>query len=173
MHSPLIVEPQDPKWLHLQKVLAVVSTRRTKQELSKRGITPVASAEQAIKIALVAIIFSADIAFVVQEMRSRKKLRRFMGIQDVASADNIYRFFSKCDEAQFISVISGILNSNCTRRRKRGNTTFLIDAAAITLDLNWFRRTFSKKHLEKREFKWGYAPSHGHYIGYKLTLVIE
>jgi hypothetical protein len=110
---------------------------------------------------------------VVQEMRARKTLRRFMGIQDVASADPVYRFFSKCDETQFISVISGILNSSCTRRRKRRNTTFLIDATAITLDLNWFRRTFSKKQLEKREFKWGYSPSHGHYIGYKLTLVIE
>ncbi|HPW10390.1 MAG TPA: transposase [Methanoregulaceae archaeon] len=173
MHSPLIVEPHDPKWLLLQKVLAVVSTRRTKQELSKKGITPVASAEQAIKIALVAMFFSVDIAFVVQEMRTRKKLRRFIGIPDNVSVDTIYRFFSKCDEAQFVSVISGILNSCCTHRRKRGNMTFLIDATAITLDLNWFRRTFSKKQLEKREFKWGYSPSHGHYIGYKLTLVIE
>jgi len=173
MHSPLIVEPQDPKWLLLQKVLSAVSTRRTKQELSKKGITPVTSAEQAIKIALVAMFFSVDIAYVIHEMGSRRKLRRFMGIPEVPPVDTIYRFFSKYDENQFISVISGILNSSCTRRRKRGTTTFLIDATAITLDLNWIRRTYSKKQLEKREFKWGYSPSHGHYIGYKLTLVIE
>ena len=173
MHSPLIVEPQDPKWLLLQKVLSAVSTRRTKQELSKKGITPVASAEQAIKIALVAMFLSVDIAFVVREMRTRRKLRRFIGIPEVPSVDTIYRFFSKCDEVHFMSLISGVLNSCYTRRRKRGNATFLIDATAITLDLNWFRKTYSKKQLEKREFKWGYSPSHGHYIGYKLTLAIE
>jgi hypothetical protein len=85
MHSPLIVEPQDPKWLLLQKVLTVVSTRRTKQELSRNGINPVASAEQAIKIALVAMFFSVDIAYVVVEIRTRRKLRRFMGIPDIVS----------------------------------------------------------------------------------------
>ena len=51
--------------------------------------------------------------------------------------------------------------------------TFLVDATAITLDLNWFKRTYSKAKLETREFKWGYSPTHGHYIGYKLTLALD
>jgi len=96
-----------------------------------------------------------------------------MHIQDVPPIDSVYRFFSKWDEDKFISCISGILNSSCTRRRKRGITTFLIDATAITLDLNWIRKMYSKAQLAKKEYKWGYSPSHGHYIGYKLTLVIE
>jgi len=173
MHSPLIVDPKDPKWFLLQQILALVSSRRTKQECSKRGINPVGSAEESIKIVLVAMFFSVDCAFVVQEMQDRRKLRRFMGIMEVPSIDTIYRFLSKCDEIQFVSLISGILNSCRTPRRKRGITTFLIDATAVALDLNWIRKTYSKAQLKKREFKWGYSPSHGHYIGYKLTLVIE
>jgi len=51
--------------------------------------------------------------------------------------------------------------------------TFLVDVTAITLDLNWFKRTYSKAKLETREFKWGYSPTHGHYIGYKLTLALD
>jgi hypothetical protein len=30
-----------------------------------------------------------------------------------------------------------------------------------------------KADLEDREFKWGYSPSKGYYIGYKLTLIID
>jgi len=173
MYSPLIIEPKDPKWLLLQKILTSISSRRTRQELSKKGINPVGTAEEAIKIVLAAMFFSVDCAFVVQEMQNRRKLRRFMGIAEVPSIDTIYRFLSKCDEIQFVSLISCILNLYRTPRRKRGITTFLIDATAITLDLNWFRKTYSKAQLDKRDFKWGYSPSHGHYIGYKLTLVIE
>jgi hypothetical protein len=31
--------------------------------------------------------------------------------------------------------------------------TFLVDAPAITLDLNWFKITYSKARFDKREFK--------------------
>jgi len=170
---PLDSRTARPKMVALAGSLIGSIHPQNKTRTLEKGITPVATGEQAIKIALVAMFFSADIAFVVQELRARRKLRRFIGIPVVPPVSTIYRFFSKCDEAQFISVISGILNSCCTHRRKQGNMTCLIDATALTLDLNWFRRTYSKKHLEEREFKWGYSPSHGHFIGYKLTLVIE
>ena len=41
------------------------------------------------------------------------------------------------------------------------------------MDVNWFRRRIKKSDLEGKEFAWGYSPSKGHYIGYKLTLAIE
>jgi len=173
MNPPLIVDRKDLKWLLLEQVLATISSRSAHQELSKHGLTPTAYAEQVIKIALLSLFFSVDCSFVVQELGERSKLRRFMHIRDVPSIDAVYRFFSKWEEDQFISCISGILNSCCTRRRKRGITTFLIDSTAITIDLNWIRKMYSKAQLEKKEYKWGYSPSHGHYIGYKLTLVIE
>jgi hypothetical protein len=46
-------------------------------------MTPIKTAAEALKIAIVAMFFSADYAFVVQELKNRKKLRRFMGINDV------------------------------------------------------------------------------------------
>jgi len=48
-----------------------------------------------------------------------------------------------------------------------------VDSTDVSLDLNWFRKKITKADLEGKEFKWGYSPSKGYYIGYKLTLVIE
>lgn len=173
MYSPMIVERKDPKWFLLEQVLAIVTTRRAQQEYSKYGITPIKSVTEAMKIAIVAMFFSVDYAFVVQELKERKKLRRFMGIHAVPSVETVYSILSKIDEYQFISLITGILNSCCKWKRRRGMNTFLVDATAITLDLNWFKRSYSKAKLERKEFKWGYSPTHGHYIGYKLTLALD
>jgi len=96
-----------------------------------------------------------------------------MDIHEVPSADSVYRTLSRFDDSQFLSLVTAILNSNCKWRRRHGLHTFLVDATAITLDLNWFKKTYSKERLERKEYKWGYSPTHGHYIGYKLTLALD
>jgi len=173
MHPPLIVDRKDPKWFLLERVLAIVSDRRTQQEFSKYEITPIKNATVALKIAIVAMFFSVHYSFVVQELMNRRKLRKFMKIDEVPSTESVYKFLSKFDDSKFMSLVSGILNSHCKWRRKHGVNTFLVDATAITIDLNWFKKTYSKAKLERKEYKWGYSPTHGHYIGYKLTLAID
>jgi hypothetical protein len=73
MYSPMIVERKDPKWFLLEWVLAVVSTRGARQEFSTYDITPIKPAAEALKIALIAMFFSVDYAFVVQELKDRRK----------------------------------------------------------------------------------------------------
>jgi hypothetical protein len=118
------------------------------------------------------MFFTVDCAYVVNELRNRIGLRRFAHIADVPSSDEVYRFLSKFDEDRFVSLTAGILNSVCPRIKRRRTGTILIDSTAITLDLNWFRRTITKNQLVTREFDWGYSKVHGYYIGYKLTLAI-
>ena len=117
--------------------------------------------------------FSVDCAYVVGVLQKRTGLRKFAHIADVPSVDNVYCFMSRFDEEQFVSFVSGVLNSLCIPRKRRRARTILIDSTAITLDLNWFKRTISKAQLATRDFDWGYSKTHGHYIGYKLTLAIE
>jgi len=173
VYSPLIVDRKEPKWLLLEQIFKFLSVRRSHQEVSKRGITPVPVVVTALKILLLSMFFSVDIAYAVRELETRRKLRRFIGVSEVPTADSLYRFLSRFEEDKFVSLITGLLNSCCSPGRRRERSTILIDGTAITLDLNWFRRTFTRKQLEEKEFRWGYSPSHGHYIGYKLTLAIE
>jgi hypothetical protein len=119
------------------------------------------------------MFFTVDYAYVVDELQRRTSLIRFAHIAEVPSVEDVYRFLSRFDEDQFVFVMSGILNSLCPHTRRRKSGTILIDSTAITLDLNWFRRTFTKIQLQSREFSWGYSNVHGHYIGYKLTMAVE
>jgi len=47
-----------------------------------------------------------------------------------------------------------------------------VDSTEITVDLNWFRKKYTKRALKARDYQWGFSPSKGHYIGYKLSLAI-
>jgi len=173
MYPPLIVDRRDPKWLLLEQILTITTSRRTKQELAKHGITPVTKAGTVLRTVLIAMFFFVEVAYVVEELRKRSGLRTFAHIAEVPSADEVYRFLSRFDEDRFVSLVSGVLNSLCTRTCRRKPGTILVDSTAITLDLNWFRRTFTKVQLMARDFDWGYSPVHGHYIGYKLTMAVD
>jgi hypothetical protein len=173
MYPPLIVDRKDPKWLLLEKVLMITTSRRTKQELAKREITPVTKAGTVMRILLMSMFFAVDCAYVVEELRNRKRLRTYAHIAEVPTPDEVYRFMNRFDEDRFVCLISGILNSVCSPSCRRRSGTILIDSTAITLDLNWFKRPFTKSYLMTRDFGWGYSPVHGHYIGYKLTLAID
>ena len=173
MYPPLIVDRKDPKWLLLELVLTVTTTRRTKQEMAKLGITPVQRAGEHLRILIISLFFSMDCSFVIQELQERSTLRKFAQIGEVPTADQLYRFMSRFDEESFILLTSRVLNTICKNRVSRRKTTLLIDSTAIILDLNWIRKQYSKEKLRNREYSWGYSSTHGHYIGYKLTLIIE
>lgn len=126
-----------------------------------------------VRTILISMFFSVDCAYVVEELRKRTALRKFAHISDVPSVDDVYRFISRFDEEPFVSFVCGVLNSVCKTRKHRRVRTILIDSSAITLDLNWFKRTITKAQLATRDFDWGYSKTHGYYIGYKLTLALE
>lgn len=90
-----------------------------------------------------------------------------------SSADDVYRFMSRFNEERFVLFVSGVLNKLCSPSNRRKSGTILVDSTAITLDLNWFRRTFTKTKLLSRDFDWGYSHVHGDYIGYKLTMAVD
>ncbi len=72
MYPPLIVDHKDPKWLLLERVLSITTSRRTKQELAKYGITPVSKAGTVMRILLMLMFFVVDCAYVIEELRKRK-----------------------------------------------------------------------------------------------------
>jgi hypothetical protein len=120
-----------------------------------------------------AMFFSLDITFVVDEVKKRPELRRFLKIRTVPSAEQMYRFSSQFTEEQFVSLTKGILNVLISKRKANESKTIIIDGTALSIDLNWFRRKYSKAKLQSLPYSWGYSPSKGYYIGYKLTLAID
>jgi len=113
MKSPLIIDPEDKKWLLLERVLSVTTSRRAKQEMAKAGLTPVANTGSILRLMLMALFFSVDITYTVDELRNRAELRRFAHIVHIPSADTVYRFISSINEDQFVGLINALLRTEC------------------------------------------------------------
>jgi hypothetical protein len=172
MDVPLIVDEQDPKWQLLGQILKIFASRRVKQQLARQGLTPVPKAALMLRITLIAMFFSLKLAYVVGELQDREGLRNFAQVPVVPTNQQVASFLGKFIPQQFVELVLGVLNQLCPPR-PRGRGTFLVDSTEIQVDINWFRKTWPKSALVNRDFQWGYTPSKGYYLGYKLSLVLR
>jgi hypothetical protein len=173
MKSPLILDLTDDKWLLFESVIKNLNNRRISQEISKVGIKPLGFARTYLSIIFMAMFFCEDITYIVQEVTKRPELRRFLNIRAVPTAARIYRFSSQFSEDQFVTLTWRILNTLCAHRSLNQERTLIIDGTSLSIDLNWFRKKYTKSNLDSLPYSWGYSPSKGYYIGYKLTLVVD
>jgi hypothetical protein len=171
MEPPLIVDRDDSKWKLLAQVLKIFDSRRVKQAMARSGLTPVDKAGVYTRIVLVAMYFQVDVSYVVRELKRREELRRLTRVAEAPGTTAVYRFLSRYTAEQFIDMSLKVLNTVCKKPGR--DKTVIADCTDIVLDLNWFRRRIRKADLEEREFKWGYSPSKGYYIGMKLVLAIS
>jgi len=118
------------------------------------------------------MFFSCEIAYIVDELKNRKRLRQFLNIEEIPDADEIYRFLSELDPDQFMEMALKILNSICGGRDPN-RTTIIIDSTDVSCRHKLVQEYYKKSDLENRDFKWGFSSSKGHYLGFKLILAIE
>ena len=144
MKVPLVVEPEDSKWMLLKEVFKCLDSRRFRQEISKAKIRPVPKGVSVIQVTMIALFFSEEISYVVSELKRREELREFLQIEYVPNAAYVSRFLSRFTEKQFLQMVFGFLNSLCKRRSSQD--TLIIDSTDIQIDLNWFRKKISKKN---------------------------
>lgn len=173
MKSPLIVDRNDSKWLLLEQIINATTARRARQEMTKRGITPVRNAGTILRITILAIFFSVEITYVVEEMRKRTELRALAHVELVPTADEVYRFISRIDEKDFIAMTNVLIRCQSRPPGRRKNKTIIVDGSPITLDMNVCKKRLGKKELETKDYQWGFAHTEGYYPGFKLTLAIE
>jgi hypothetical protein len=173
MNTPIIVDLEDEKWFLLKQIMDQSTSRPVKQAMSRRGIVPIDKAGLILRILFLSMFFSTDISFVVSELEKRSDLRRFVRADYIPSISSIYQFISVFEENQFLFLVSDVLNSCCPKSNRRKNRTLIIDGSAITLDINSFRKKFRKVDLETKDYRWGFSNTHGYYLGFKLTLVID
>jgi len=173
MKIPLIVDETDPKWILLGQILKRFDSRPVKQQLARQRITPVPRAALMLRVVLLAMFFAQEISYVLDELTKRPPLRKLARVAEVPTPRQLYSFLGSelFTPDQFLQMVLGILNTFCTPRQ-RGRSTIIVDSTEIRVDINWFRKKYTKRALEPRDFKWGYSASKGHYIGYKLTLVL-
>ncbi|QYZ79826.1 hypothetical protein E2N92_10510 [Methanofollis formosanus] len=126
MKSPLIVDREDTKWLLLDQVHSMTTSRRSKQEMAKQGPISVQNTGSILRILLIAFFFSSEITYVIDELNKRKELRAFAHLEQVLLADDVYRFISRIDERRFVGLINALLRTHC-RPQRRTHRTIIVE----------------------------------------------
>ena len=118
------------------------------------------------------MFFGLDIPFILNELESKEKLRKYFNISEVLSAEQVYKNFSLQDSEELVKALNRILNAR-NRVKRRGKKTFIVDATPVDLDINFHRNKKTKEHLKSLNLKWSYSSSKGFYIGFKATIIID
>ena len=106
-----------------------------------------------LKIVTASMFLSTKIPHVISELKQRKELREFMGIEEeVPKESYVYTFLLKFSLNGFVNMILRILNA-ITKRRAR-NARVVIDCTDVSVDVNW-SEPVKQKDLEGKD-KWGW-----------------
>jgi hypothetical protein len=133
MNTPIIVDREDPKWLLLEQIMNLTTSRQVKQAMARHGVVPVEKAGTILRILFISMFFSVDITYVLQELGKRHALRGFAHVSNIPSASTVCQFISSFEDHQFILLISDILNPLCKQPSHR-TRHYCLYAFSCTLD---------------------------------------
>ena len=118
------------------------------------------------------VFFSYPISGVVNELNRQSSLRNFAGISEVPSENQVYDYFSRYGQKTYCKIANAILKK-FYRPHKSRKDIYITDATPVKCDINTIKKYITPEHLKKLKLKWGYSTTNGHYIGYKVTVVLE
>jgi len=171
MHS-LILDKKDLNYCLLKDIFNIIDSRKSEEIFASMGFKQIIKLRTSIKIVFICMFFDLTTSFVVNELKAKKELREFFNISDVLEANQIYEYFSRNNAEQYLKAVNRILNVFNPSKR-RGKSTYIVDATPADLDFNFNRKKQSKEKLEKLNLKWSYSSSKGYYIGFKATIVFN
>jgi len=111
MKSPLIYDQEDFKWNLLGEIYKIFDSRKKRQVMAKNGIKPLNKSVRILRVIIMAIFFSVDVSFVLNELEKRSELQKFAEIYVIPSNDELSRFISQFSGIQFINLVLMILNT--------------------------------------------------------------
>ena len=94
MHN-LNLDKNDPNYVMLNKIFKIIDSRRSQQIFTSNGFKNTKKIITVIKTQFICIFFDLPTEFVVKNLKSRNKLRKFFKIDQVLEAQEIYDYLQK------------------------------------------------------------------------------
>ena len=165
-------DKDDLRFILLGKVFKFIENEKLMDEYNRCGIHNRSLFLICLKIFFMHVFFSYPISGVVDELNRQSALRNFTGISEVPSETQVYEYFSRYGPKTYCEIANAILRK-LYRPRKSRKSTYITDATPVKCDINIIKKYITPEHLKKLKLKWGYSTTNGHYIGYKVTVVLE
>ena len=173
MLPSLNYDSRDPKFNLLGKIFKIIDSKKFKDTCNRKGIKNRQMMVNSIKILFMSMYFSYAVSDVVNELNRSSKLRKFAGFsKEIPTAEQIYEYMSRYSAEQYCKIV----NSTLMRFNKENRGTynrFIADATPSACDFNNDKHFIPKEHLEKLNLKWGFSTTKGHFIGFKVPVVLN
>ena len=173
MLPSLNYDSRDPKFNLLGKIFKIIDSKKFKDTCNRKGIKNRQMMVNSIKILFMSMYFSYAVSDVVNELNRSSKLRKFAGFsKEIPTAEQIYEYMSRYSAEQYCKIV----NSTLMRFNKENRGTynrFIADATPSACDFNNDKHFIPKEHLEQLNLKWGFSTTKGHFIGFKVTVVLN
>ena len=173
MLPSLNYDSRDPKFNLLGKIFKIIDSKKFKNTCNRKGIKNRQMMVISIKILFMSMYFSYTVSDVVNELNRSSKLRKFAGFsKEIPTAEQIYEYMSRYSAEQYCKIVNSTLMRFNKENRGKYNR-FIADATPSACDFNNDKHFIPKEHLEKLNLKWGFSTTKGHFIGFKVTVVLN
>ena len=173
MLPSLNYDSKDPKYTLLSKIFKIIDSKKFRDICSRKGITNRQMMINSIKILFITMYFDYTVSNVINELNRSRKLRKFAGFSDeIPTAEQVYEYLSRYSAEQYCKIVNATLMRFNKQNRGTYNR-FIADATPSACDFNNDKHFIPKEHLEKLNLKWGFSTTKGHFIGFKVTVVLN
>ena len=164
---------KDSKFILLGKVFKHIDSKKAQKIYSRNGIKNTKLMSISIKLVFLSMFYQYDLSKVVNELKKNKRLKKFLKIEGKSpDPEQIYEYLSRYSPEQYANITNSIIRT-VDRRNKRKYSTYIVDATPVACDINYIRKHVTQEQLEKLKLKWGYSTTKGHYIGFKVTMMLN
>lgn len=172
MNIPLNPDSKDPVWTLFGKVIKLIDSRNFQQELARNGLQSIKRYQIMLKIVLLASYFDLEVSYVYSEVQNRRKLRKFLNIDNLLTLKQVREVYSRKNEEKYLEMALKTLNK-LEFKKIRDLKTILLDSTAVLIDLKFNGKYISKQTCLDKDYKRGVSTSKGHYAGFQMTIAVE
>ena len=172
MKPSINLDKKDPKICLLTKILKHFDEKTIKQLLARNDVHNINQMIDCIKIILMTMYYDYTISDMIRELNRNKKLQSHFNINNILTEQQFYEYFSRYNE----EIFNNLVNSMCSKIYKpnrKAIKTYLVDATPVAVDINTIKKYITKEDLKKLNLKWGFSKTKKHYIGFKVTVVLD
>ncbi len=172
MQPGLNYSDKDKKFTLLGKVFKCIESKETKDRLNRAGFKSRAMGVKCIKIFFTSLFFNYEVSRVIDELNNKEELRNFARIYDVPTEQQVSEYFSRFEPSNFFEFINSSLRTYF-KPHVGEIDEYIVDATPVECDINVIKQFITEEHLKNLGLKWGYSTTKKHFIGFKVSVVLE
>lgn len=173
MKPDLIFSRRSKKFKLLENVYINIDSKKNRNIFSQNGVKNIQMMITCMKIFFMSKFFDYPISRVIENIKNDKRLKHFMKIHgETPTEGQVYEYLSRYSPETYNKIANSFFKL-FSKTNKRKISRLIVDATPVECDINIIKEYVTPERLEKLDLNFGYSTTKGHFIGFKVTVVLE